>query len=342
MGYCTSLVVAGVHVLDSTMRRKAFFALTSVTLLLMLAATFLDPYRRLLGLTFGEPFCQGYPASYWAEQFEQEARSGALKPSTVEAFNVDLDSVPVLLHCTASPSFEVRWAATRLLQRFGSFGEQVSTFSKLLDDPETRVQVEAIHGLGMLGREARPALTQLEELSHSGDDEVSLAARYALWSIDRRWAIRAEDWQENQVPRLGFEAQFPGNIHTDSRKAKLIDSDLHECWATLGPWRFSVVITNLLPDASTTLGERYARRATWVADKVGGTLESSDEITQGSLVGRDQRITIKDRFVMRTRLFIVKDRVYQAQVVHKRGALHPDAVEHFLNSFRIIEQSAER
>ncbi|HUG67235.1 MAG TPA: HEAT repeat domain-containing protein [Pirellulaceae bacterium] len=323
------------------MKRRVLLVPICIVLLLLVAATILDPNGRLIGIARGEAFFQGQPTSYWVSLLEEEVGSGELKSSTIKTFDLDPRAVPVLKQCLDFQSPDVRWAATRLLQHCGSYREQVSTFRSLLDDPVTRVRVEAICGLGNLRREALGALAQLEELAYSDDDQITLAARYALWSIDQSTAMRAEGWQDHEFPTFGFTARFPGNVRTDSRKAQRVDSDLHEFWTSLGPSRFTIVLTFVLPDVSTTVAERYDLAPIWAVENLGGTIDTSEEITLGPYVGRDIRIITDGGFILRTRLFIIKDRVYQAQAAYKPGLLHPDAVEHFLNSFRTIERRAE-
>ena len=323
------------------MKRRLFLVLTPVLLVLLVAAAVLDPNRTILGLARGEAFFRGRPASVWADTFEQEMQSGELSASTVDLFDLDPRAVPVLEQCLDDSSEDIRCAAARLLQLCGGYREQVSAFRRLLDDPSDEVRIAAIIGLGNLRREAIAALPQLEKLAQSADERIALAARFSLWNIDEVAACRAEKWQDHEYKELGFTVRFPGQVHTDQRRAKYIDSDLHECWAKIGYGRLTVVLTFVLPDARGSVEERYDQAPAWAAENLGGTVDANDRITNGSFIGRDQRITTAEGFILRTHMFVVDDRVYQAQAVYKSNTVHPAAVEHFLNSFRILDKPAE-
>ncbi|TVS19961.1 MAG: hypothetical protein EA424_06405 [Planctomycetaceae bacterium] len=178
----------------------------------------------------------------------------------------------------------------------------------------------------------------MSELTRSSDPNIAGAARHSLWNIDPETARKAENWTRFASERWGFSSDFPGKVEMASRKAERIDSDIHEFFAWCGTSRFGVALSFVLPDAKSTVTERYEMAAQFTADAVNGTVEHNGPIEQHGLRGRDQKIVVKDH-VLRARVFVVGDRVYQAQVVYMPGLLHSEAVEYFLNSFTITWQS---
>ena len=296
-------------------------------------AILVDRTSTVLGILRGDAFYRGRPTSHWQQVIGADGADGQLRLKTFELFD-DWGAAPVLRACLRHPDSDVRWPAIVLFRRCASFGDQKKEFMRLLDDPVEDVRVEAIYALARLRREALPALPRLVELADSQDVGVATAARYALWSIDANAALEAEDWTVFLSEEWGFSVQFPGEVDHDSRPAKYIDSDLHEFWAWSGPSRFTVALSFAILDDNLTVAERYDLAAQVTADALNGTVEINESVEQHGVTGSEQKI-VTDRGTMRTRLFIVGDRVYQVQVVYQPQLLHPDAIKHFLDSFTI-------
>jgi hypothetical protein len=294
----------------------------------------MEPTRIGIGVLRGEAFYRGRPTSYWQSYIAADAADGQISDATLAAFDWDPRAADVLLECVAHQDSNVRWPSVLLLQRCGSFSEQTQAFRSLVYDPDRQVRILAIRGLGRLEREALSALPQLTEMAKSSDADDLVHVVYALWSIDPETARRAENWSEFTSELWGFRVEFPGEIETDVRKAMLFDSDLYEFWAWSGPSRFTVVLTFEAPGATATIEERYEMAPQIAAQAMGGIVKEHVEIEQSGIEGRDQTIE-QGEHVVRTRVFIIGERVYQAQVVYRPEFLHPSAVEYFLDSFLI-------
>lgn len=294
-----------------------------------------DPTRILIGVARNEAFFQARPTSYWREHVKADAADGALSESTIATFGFDPSAADVVLECFDDPDPKVRWACVLLLERCGSYREQTDAFRSVLDDADMSVQLRAIRALGRLRREALAAIPQLSDLAKSTDADIAANAVYALWSIDPPTARRVEEWSEFEAMEWGFRVQFPGRVETDSRRAAFFDSDLHEFWAQSGPSRFTVVLTWEIPDTKMTLEDRYDMAPKITARAMGGVVEKNERIEQFGLEGRDSEIKYKEGVTVRTRVLILGDRVYQAQVAYYPDYLHSEAVTYFLDSFEV-------
>ncbi len=318
------------------MKKKLLLALL-LLISLTLVATFADPNRTLFGLVKGEAFFRWRPTSYWANVLRVDGASDNLSNATIQTFGRDQRAVPVIKECLEHPDRNVRWTAARLLSQCALFGQQVVAFRKLLDDVDTPVRFEAVIGLGNLGREALQALPQLEPLANTDDLRISIAARCALWNIDKATAIRAENWQDYENSELGFAARFPGVVRTDSRRLLNGESILHEHSVSLGSTHFTVAVTVLPPDTYAAIEERYDIAAAMVVEAFGAEVEQHN-IALGPYLGREQKFTCGDRMILRSRIFIVGQHSYQSVVAYPPGLLHPKAGDYFLDSFQILPQ----
>ena len=317
------------------MSRKFLLALPLVGIsLLFLVVALTCPKHTVIGLVRGESFYRSRSTTYWQNVIAADGAAGEISQATLDVFGNDPKAVPVLKACLAHSDPNVRWPSVLLLQRCALFHDQKTEFTKLLDDPDKQVRLQSIQALGRLRREALPALPRLSELARSTDIDFAVAARHSLWNIDVASARKAEKWAEFKSQQWGFSAEFPGDVETNSRKADLIDSDLHEFWAWSGVSRFTVVLSFVLPNAASTVAERYEKAPQMLADALNGKLERNDPIEQHGLAGREQRI-VAERGILQARVFIVGNRVYLAQVVYKPDQLHPDAVKYFLDSFTV-------
>jgi hypothetical protein len=322
-------------------RRPVVVGSVAAVLIALVVFVAFEPTRIGIGVLRGEAFYRGRPTGYWRSFIAADGADGQISDATLAAFDYDPRAADVLLECVAHNDPNVRWPSVLLLQRCGSFSEQTRTFRSLLSDSDRRVRVFAVRGLGRLGREALPALPQLAEMADSSDEDDLVHVLFALWSIDSEAARRVEHWSDFESAPWGFQVEFPGHVETDARKAKLFDSDLYEFWAWSGPSRFTVALSFEAPGATATIEERYEMTPRISAQAMRGTLKENVKIEQFGVEGRDYTIEYGDRGVVRTRVFIVGDRVYQAQVAYRPEFLHSRAVEHFLNSFAVHWRPAE-
>jgi hypothetical protein len=160
------------------------FAILTVTILV--AAVFSSPIRwKVSGVLSGEPFCRGYPSSYWASEIESlqwgwgrnkngelegffakcddpfaaakrslhlPVHSTMLHESEVPLMGVDYTAIPVLLLLAGHRDARVRWFAIMRLGQLGEPARQVaSMLIEALNDDDTLVASEAGNVLTSLG-----------------------------------------------------------------------------------------------------------------------------------------------------------------------------------------------
>jgi hypothetical protein len=288
----------------------------------------------MIGLLRGDSFYRWRSASYWQRVIAVDGELGKIRQSTLDAFDFDHRAMPVLRQCVEHSDAHVRLASIPLIIRCGTDRDQERCFLTLLSDSDAKVRFRAIHGLGVLEREALSAVPTLMTLAKSDDVNASVAARYSLWSIDWASAQVVEEWKRFESVDRGFSIMFPGEVESSSTKAQLIDSDLHQFWSESGVSRFTVAVSYVLPGNELSEDDRYKMAAQVVADRLGGRVKRNDPCEQNGLTGHNQEIEVSE-YVLHTRAFIVGDRVYQAQVVHQPGLVHPKAIEYYLDSFTI-------
>lgn len=147
-------------------------------------------YWRAVGWLRGEAFYAGRPASYWASEFH---RCGLDPLSDLEDFAVyDPPSIWQQLQHLGSVS-----SARPSIRRppiFAGDSDAILVLLELLSHDEPLVRQMAAYGLGKISTPAAVAVPALEARLRDPDDQVQIAARFALWRIDphrvRNWYPR--------------------------------------------------------------------------------------------------------------------------------------------------------
>ncbi|NLX97494.1 MAG: HEAT repeat domain-containing protein [Rhodopirellula sp.] len=298
---------------------------------LVFVVVLIEPTLTIVGLVRGDSFYHMRSASYWQRVIAADGASSQISQATLDAFDSDTRAIPLLKDCLAHPDPNIRRPSIVLFQRCAFYHDQVIAFRGLLDDPDQDVRFQSVCALGRLRREALSAIPRLSQLTRSSDPNIAFAAKHALWNIDPESARRAERWAKYTSALWDFSVDFPGEAERDLRTEESIDADIHEFSAWSGTSRFAVALSFVRPDVESTVAERYEMAAGFTADAVNGDVEHNTLIEQCGLVGRDQKIIVADH-ILRARVFVVGNRVYQAQVVYMPGQLHSEAVEYFLAS----------
>jgi hypothetical protein len=164
-----------------------------------------NSHWKFYGWVRSEPFWRGLPASYYASQagaffsgdrtssisaFERFCRQ-RLPTKVTSAFwpvnppfhekgiiikHEDTDVIPVLLHMTHYPRTNVRWWATSMLcLDLPLTDDAITRLIELLDDPETKVQPEAVKALSYRREQARRVLTLRVKSAEARDADAAAA-----------------------------------------------------------------------------------------------------------------------------------------------------------------------
>lgn len=191
------------------MTRRRKLALTALATGAAVAAGLLtNSHWKVYGWVRGEPFWRGLPASYYSSQagaffsgdrmtsisaFERFCRQ-RLPTAVTSAFwpanppfhekgiiikHEDTDVIPVLLQMTHHPRTNVRWwAASMLCLDLPLADDAITRLIDLLDDPEIKVQTEAIKALNYRREEARRVLRLRIKSAEARDADAVAADMY--------------------------------------------------------------------------------------------------------------------------------------------------------------------
>jgi hypothetical protein len=139
----------------------------------------------------------------------------------------------------------------------------------------------------------------------------------------------------------GFMVSFPGmptehkqNVKTPSG---FIDVTVYVYEPKKGEGQY-VVSFSEYPEAVLKAGtdaKRLENARDGAVQSVKGTLKSEKKITLGASPGLDLVIEAKDKTAIRTRVYAVKNRLYQTMVVGPAKMVAARETEQFLNSFRL-------
>ena len=315
-------------------RRGRLGLIAILTLLGLLTLLIVDPHGRLLGLLHGEAFYRWRPTTYWRGVLAQDGAARKLRRSTFDQFFKSRRAVPVLKELLLDPDANVRWPCVRLIGLCASVRDQERIFTRLLDDPEEDIRFEVLGALESLGPQAPGALPKLQELARTKNDAERIAALYVLWSIDPKTAQKTEKWATYTSEPWGFSASMPSRVETTPHTSSLDGSKVHQFTTLCGLATFTIAVSSVHPNNKLTTEERYEMAPGAVAAAVKGKVQHNKPIQQHGHAGREQCIATEEA-TLRSRVFIVGDRVYQAQAVYKPDAVHPDAIDYFLDSFAI-------
>jgi hypothetical protein len=321
----------------SRRRRIGIIAMAIVlTLVVLFAVIVIEPTQMVSGLLRGDAIFRYRTTSHWREVLRVEGAAGRISPKTRRLFEFEPGAEPVLEQCLADPDPNVRWAAVVLYHRcFPDYQKQVKAYLRLLEDPADQVSAVAARALGALGRESLNATPKLAKMARL-DNDRAIPARYALWSIDEEKAIEAEGWMAYASDSWGFSTQFLGAPKQATDTNQFTGLAFYEFESHSGPSLFQVVVA-FLPEeilSASTAEQRYESSPQNTANAMSGKVERNEPIEQNGLVGRRQRIVAPDG-ILESYIFEAGDRVYLAQVAYPIGAVHPRAVDRFLNSFQI-------
>jgi hypothetical protein len=183
-------------------------------------------------------------------------------------------------------------------------------------------------------------------------EAAKLFASFALLEVPAKKTQPAVAWTEFVSAEGRFAALFPGTPEdaTEKTTAAAPETVLHALKAT-DPVTHIIVMVGYadLPagsvTAASTKGILDGGRDASVA-AVRGTLRSEKDITLGSFPGRELavEVSVADPAVqgalVRSRAYLVKDRLYYIQVIRERPAdpntPEPELVQKALDSFRIV------
>lgn len=315
-------------------------SLLLVTIVILAIA---DPSRVLLGFLRGKAFFDWRPTSYWRERLRAAGVASTLSPELVEVFDTRA-SFDVLQECVNDSDPNIRLVSLNLMQRIGFVHEVEPILRSALNDPNVDVQIAAIIGLGRLGREASGAIAQLSKLTQRVEPAVQSTAHYALWQINPNMA-KTIGWEEVHSENWSFTARLPTNFDQQEKTVPTPygDAPLEAYAGSIGPIQFTIAVAEYHPNVAIEFSEeeRYESTVLELAKVLGAQLTRDEPIKHGEINGRDRLIDVPGKAIMRSRVFIVADRSYQAQVVFPaRHWLHPSMEEFFLDSL-VIEFDEE-
>jgi hypothetical protein len=155
-----------------------------------------------------------------------------------------------------------------------------------------------------------------------------------------RASATVPQWLDFSRPEFGFSVQFPAPVK-HSRKSVPTpygDAPLEVFASTMGAAQFTIAVTEYDPRLATEFSdaERFESQARETPKRLGGTLIENEPIVHNGVTGRDQIVEVQDKAILHSRVFLIGNRSYQAQVVYPhRGLLDKSTEDFFLNSFEI-------
>lgn len=150
------------------------------------------------------------------------------------------------------------------------------------------------------------------------------------------------DWQTFKTPKGGFSASFPGAPTEQTQSVKTptgkdIEVTLYALELKKGEGTLAIGFSDYPPEVfkTGTDDKRLDNARDGAVLSAKGKLKSEKKITLGNAPGRELLIESESRGSVRTRLYAVKNRLYQAMVVGPRKLVDSKEAAKFLDSFQI-------
>lgn len=135
-----------------------------------------------------DPVYQGKSLSRWFAEFSEAP--AYVTPATKAIQELGSNAVPCLvqfLKPTETNSWRKRAAISALDYIGTNASASVSALMQCLEDPDLKVQADAVYALPKVGSAAKTAIPVLKDyLKKHGDPYYGFAAAVALWRIDRQ------------------------------------------------------------------------------------------------------------------------------------------------------------
>jgi hypothetical protein len=207
-----------------------------------------------------------------------------------------------------------------------------------LQDSDRHVRFEAILALRGHGLASRPLAPDLINMLQDADPQVRFIADFVLWQIDAPLAVKAGGWVPFSSRPWGFSAMFPAKPEEEEGTTEIQDNlvTVHSFAASHGTMRFMVGISEYPPEGdSVPLDQWYDTVRDYALTGLGGRLLRETSLEVNGHKGREKEVEVQGKGVLRSRLFRVNGRLYQALVAYDPKFLNSAAVACFLDSFRL-------
>jgi hypothetical protein len=151
-------------------------------------------------------------------------------------------------------------------------------------------------------------------------------------------------WGEVLTDRVGrFSADFPGRPETSTQRVETQAGAVIAhifTYRSMGGTTYTVVYSDY-PDgsmANTPPDSVYSGVINGAMGRTGGTLKGTNAVTSDSVPGREALFVSPDqKNVLRSRYFLVGDRLYQIGFEGSQGSETGKGAVGFLDSFRILK-----
>jgi hypothetical protein len=212
-----------------------------------------------------------------------------------------------------------------------------------LHDEDLEVRLQALQALASWGTLAREATRDVADAVRDDAFQVAFTADVALWQIDVQAALEASGWKTYRSAEWGFSAIMPGEPEVSQGKPILPSVRVHlfqvshKAGTENSPTRYAVAVCEYPEEVirASTEKDRNNAVAAWAAHGLNGKVVREQDVEQGGRKGREHTIEVKDKGVVRTRLFWSGRRLYFAQVAYRPRFLNAKAADYFLDSLRV-------
>lgn len=149
------------------------------------------------------------------------------------------------------------------------------------------------------------------------------------------------DWKPFTAQEAGFTVLLPGVPKVQKQKIKTPAGNLEVTLFVLEGMKatFAVSYAVFPPKVveAATLEQRLDKARAGAVATAGGILKSEKKITLEQYPGRELHIENASPGMVVTRMFVVKDRLYQVTITGPRQLLKDPATQMFLESFRLAK-----
>jgi hypothetical protein len=150
------------------------------------------------------------------------------------------------------------------------------------------------------------------------------------------------DWKEFAPKGAGFTVSFPGMPSETKKSVKTPSGFLDVTVFVYEPKQGEqyVVSFSEYPEATLKAGtddKRLENARDGALQSVKGQLRSQKKITLGMYPGLDLLIETKDKAAIRTRVYAVKNRLYQTMVLGPPKMVAAKETDQFLSSFKLTK-----
>jgi hypothetical protein len=312
-----------------------------VLVAIALAAVF-DPTYVSRGLLLREAFFRYRPTSYWRQVFTEAGAQEKVPLENFEDFSYRSDSRRVLLALLSDRDANVSRTALTVVNGNNYSYEIEMAVRNRLKDSDRVLRLLAACRLGQMGRNARGSVSKLAEAieNQQADKEEVAEINYALCRIDAFTGIRHRPWKRFESQNWKFSAVGPGDLEENTSS---MDTNFGPIPVTTFQSTFCAVSINFAvsdhPQEITqtqSKDEWYDLLVDALPAGLGGDLLSSERIVRSGKEGRDSRVEVAEKAIMRCCVFIVGRRLYQLVIAKPpKSSLGEDFDQAIINSLEI-------